>query len=137
MLYCFREAQAAERWAREVTGGQAWRMRVCKSLSEYKQWRPKVAKTQDGVSFSLCTAPFPSFVPSSFPLSFLAFFLTKRVPRDAAGLSDYELRELNDRSTSRCVRSTGRTRSLRWARRITYRRNVAMLDDDGKEVPGT
>ncbi|KAF8145704.1 Isy1-like splicing factor [Mycena galopus ATCC 62051] len=60
MLYCFREAQAAERWAREVTGGQAWRMRVCKSLSEYKQWRPKVAKTQD------------------------------------AGLSDYDLRELND-----------------------------------------
>ncbi|KAF8137756.1 hypothetical protein K438DRAFT_2030980, partial [Mycena galopus ATCC 62051] len=54
-----------------------------------------------------------------------------------AGLSDYDLRELNDRSTSICVRSTGRTRSLRWAGRITYRRNVAILDDDGKEVPGT
>ncbi|KAF8145547.1 hypothetical protein K438DRAFT_1871898 [Mycena galopus ATCC 62051] len=57
---------------------------------------------------------------SSFPLSFLAFFLTKRLPRDAAGLSDYELRDLNDEINKQMrEKKPGRTRSLRWAGRIT------------------
>lgn len=54
-----------------------------------------------------------------------------------AGLSDYEVRDLND-EINKLLRE-----KRHWENQIValgganYRRNVAMLDDDGKEVPGT
>jgi pre-mRNA-splicing factor ISY1 len=54
-----------------------------------------------------------------------------------AGLSDYEVRDLND-EINKLLRE-----KRHWENQIValgganYKRNVAMLDDDGKEVPGT
>jgi hypothetical protein len=54
-----------------------------------------------------------------------------------AGLTDYEVRDLND-EINKMMRE-----KRHWENQIValgganYRRNVAMLDDDGKEVPGT
>ncbi|KAH0578765.1 NineTeen Complex (NTC) component, variant 2 [Termitomyces sp. 'cryptogamus'] len=54
-----------------------------------------------------------------------------------AGSSDYEVRDLND-EINKLIRE-----KRHWDNQIValgganYRRNVAMLDDDGKEVPGT
>jgi pre-mRNA-splicing factor ISY1 len=54
-----------------------------------------------------------------------------------AGLSDYEVRDLND-EINKLMRE-----KRHWENQIialggaNYRRNVAMLDADGKEVPGT
>jgi hypothetical protein len=52
-------------------------------------------------------------------------------------LTDYEIRDLND-EINKLMRE-----KRHWENQIValgganYRRNVAMLDDDGKEVPGT
>jgi pre-mRNA-splicing factor ISY1 len=52
-------------------------------------------------------------------------------------LTDYECRDLND-EINKLMRE-----KRHWENQIVtlgganYRRNVAMLDDDGKEVPGT
>jgi len=57
--------------------------------------------------------------------------------RFVAGLTDYEVRDLND-EINRLLRE-----KRHWENQIValgganYKRNVAMLDDDGKEVPGT
>ena len=54
-----------------------------------------------------------------------------------AGLTDYEVRDLND-EINKLMRE-----KRHWENQIValgganYRRNVAMLDDDGREVPGT
>lgn len=54
-----------------------------------------------------------------------------------AGLTDYEVRDLND-EINKLLRE-----KRHWENQIialggaNYRRNVAMLDDDGREVPGT
>jgi pre-mRNA-splicing factor ISY1 len=54
-----------------------------------------------------------------------------------SGLTDYEVRDLND-EINKLMRE-----KRHWENQIialggaNYRRNVAMLDDDGKEVPGT
>ena len=54
-----------------------------------------------------------------------------------AGLTDYEVRDLND-EINKLLRE-----KRHWENQIValgganYRRNVAMLDDEGKEVPGT
>jgi hypothetical protein len=54
-----------------------------------------------------------------------------------AGLTDYEVRDLND-EINKLMRE-----KRHWENQIialggaNYRRNVAMLDDDGREVPGT
>lgn len=54
-----------------------------------------------------------------------------------AGMSDYEVRDLND-EINKILRE-----KRHWENQIValgganYRRNVAMLDDDGREVPGT
>lgn len=61
---------------------------------------------------------------------FSCYFIT-------AGLTDYEIRDLND-EINKLLRE-----KRHWENQIValgganYRRNVAMLDDDGKEVPGT
>ena len=54
-----------------------------------------------------------------------------------AGLTDYEVRDLND-EINKLLRE-----KRNWENQIValgganYKRNVAMLDEDGKEVPGT
>ena len=54
-----------------------------------------------------------------------------------AGLTDYEVRDLND-EINKLMRE-----KRHWENQIValgganYRRNVAMMDDDGREVPGT
>ena len=63
--------------------------------------------------------------------------LAYRAFSHAAGLTDYEVRDLND-EINKLMRE-----KRHWENQIValgganYRRNVAMLDDDGKEVPGT
>jgi len=58
-------------------------------------------------------------------------------PLPTAGLTDYEVRDLND-EINKLLRE-----KRHWENQIialggaNYRRNVAMLDDDGREVPGT
>ena len=58
-------------------------------------------------------------------------------PLPLAGLTDYEVRDVND-EINKLMRE-----KRHWENQIialggaNYRRNVAMLDDDGKEVPGT
>lgn len=80
----------------------------------------KVSKIQDG-------AQGPSNVTRK--LTMILFV--------SAGLTDYEVRDLND-EINKIVRE-----KRHWENQIValgganYRRNVAMLDDDGKEVPGT
>jgi len=60
-----------------------------------------------------------------------------KYPLFQAGLSDYEVRDLND-EINKLLRE-----KRHWENQIVglgganYRRNVAMLDDDGQEVPGT
>ncbi|KIJ57213.1 hypothetical protein M422DRAFT_23299 [Sphaerobolus stellatus SS14] len=55
----------------------------------------------------------------------------------SAGLTDYEVRDLND-EINKLMRE-----KRHWENQIValgganYRRNMAILDDDGKEVPGT
>ena len=129
MLYRFREAQAAELGLGTRADRRPRMASACKSLRECERWRGeilreisrKVSKIQDGEcaafkSVTLC--PTPSRVPP-------------------AGLTDYEVRDLND-EINKLLRE-----KRHWENQIValgganYRRNVVMLDDDGKEVPGT
>ena len=127
MLYRFREAQAAE-LGLGTRGDRRPRMAsACKSLRECERWRGeilreisrKVSKIQDCVYSPLVLDSFCSRLPST------------------AGLTDYEVRDLND-EINRLLRE-----KRHWENQIialggaNYRRNVAMLDDDGREVPGT
>ena len=63
--------------------------------------------------------------------------LIRVLPAHIAGLGDYEVRDLND-EINKLLRE-----KRHWENQIialggtNYRRSVAMLDDDGKEVPGT
>ena len=135
MLYRFREAQAAELGLGTRSDRRPRMASACKSLRECERWRGeilreisrKVSKIQDGAS------------PVSFsPRRTSADEEGVRGPvKCAAGLTDYEVRDLND-EINRLLRE-----KRHWENQIValgganYRRNVAMLDDDGKEVPGT
>ena len=129
MLYRFREAQAAELGLGTRSDRRPRMASACKSLRECERWRGeisreisrKVSKIQDGLSFSrvnLSRSCVQSFVRT-------------------AGLTDYEVRDLND-EINKLMRE-----KRHWENQIialggaNYRRNVAMLDDDGREVPGT
>jgi pre-mRNA-splicing factor ISY1 len=128
MLYRFREAQAAELGLGTRSDRRPRMASACKSLRECERWRGeilreisrKVSKIQDGL-FS----PRPRF--KSYKLSSPC----------TAGLTDYEVRDLND-EINKLMRE-----KRHWENQIialggaNYRRNVAMLDDDGREVPGT
>ncbi len=71
------------------------------------------------------------------PLAFITFPEVNLDHLGIAGLTDYEVRDLND-EINKLLRE-----KRHWENQIValgganYRRNVAMLDDDGKEVPGT
>lgn len=128
MLYRFREAQAAELGLGTRADRRPRMASACKSLRDCERWRGeilreisrKVSKIQDGASSLYRLTPQPLI----------------NIPT-AAGLSDYEVRDLND-EINKLMRE-----KRHWENQIValgganYRRNVAMLDDDGKEVPGT
>ena len=130
MLYRFREAQAAELGLGTRSDRRPRMASACKSLRECERWRGeilreisrKVSKIQDCVCFSLYLIR-SDFVGSNLPFT--------------AGLTDYEVRDLND-EINRLMRE-----KRHWENQIialggaNYRRNVSMLDDDGREVPGT
>ena len=130
MLYRFREAQAAELGLGTRGDRRPKMASACKSLRECERWRGeilreisrKVSKIQD------CK------IPSARRRKRCCF---TSPPFHQAGLTDYEVRDLND-EINKLIRE-----KRHWENQIValgganYRRNVAMLDDDGKEVPGT
>ncbi|KAH9947494.1 pre-mRNA-splicing factor ISY1 [Amylocystis lapponica] len=109
MLYRFREAQAAE-LGLGTRGDRRPRMAsTCKSLRDCERWRGEILRE-----------------------------ISRKVSKiQDSGLTDYEVRDLND-EINRLMRE-----KRHWENQIValgganYRRNVAMMDDDGKEVPGT
>lgn len=109
MLYRFREAQAAELGLGTRADRRPKMASACKSLRECERWRGEILRE-----------------------------LSRKVSKiQDAGLTDYEVRDVND-DINKLMRE-----KRHWENQIialggaNYRRNVAMLDDDGKEVPGT
>ncbi|KAG2118304.1 Isy1-like splicing factor [Suillus clintonianus] len=109
MLYRFREAQAAELGLGTRADRRPKMASGCKSLRECERWRGEILRE-----------------------------LSRKVSKiQDAGLTDYEVRDVND-EINKLMRE-----KRHWENQIialggaNYRRNVAMLDDDGKEVPGT
>ncbi|KAG8692838.1 NineTeen Complex (NTC) component [Ceratobasidium sp. 394] len=109
MLYRFREAQAAELGLAQKGDKRPRMASACKSLRDCERWRGEILRE-----------------------------ISRKVSKiQDAGLSDYEVRDLND-EINRLMRE-----KRHWENQIValgganYRRNVAMLDEDGKEVPGT
>ncbi|KAG6896156.1 hypothetical protein C0992_009948 [Termitomyces sp. T32_za158] len=109
MLYRFREAQAAELGLGTRADRRPKMASACKSLRECERWRGEILRE-----------------------------ISRKVSKiQDTGLSDYEVRDLND-EINKLLRE-----KRHWENQIValgganYRRNVAMLDDDGKEVPGT
>jgi len=109
MLYRFREAQAAELGLGTRSDRRPRMASACKSLRECERWRGEILRE-----------------------------ISRKVSKiQDAGLTDYEVRDIND-EINKLLRE-----KRHWENQIValgganYRRNVAMLDDDGKEVPGT
>ncbi|KAG8216201.1 Isy1-like splicing factor [Butyriboletus roseoflavus] len=109
MLYRFREAQAAELGLGTRGDRRPKMASACKSLRECERWRGEILRE-----------------------------ISRKVSKiQDAGLTDYEVRDLND-EINKLLRE-----KRHWENQIiglggaNYRRNVSMLDDDGKEVPGT
>ncbi|KAL5514610.1 hypothetical protein ACEPAG_1926 [Sanghuangporus baumii] len=109
MLYRFREAQAAELGLGTRADRRPRMASSCKSLRECERWRGEILRE-----------------------------ISRKVSKiQDAGLTDYEVRDLND-EINKLLRE-----KRHWENQIValgganYRRNVAMLDDEGKEVPGT
>ncbi|KAJ6492226.1 Isy1-like splicing factor [Mycena sanguinolenta] len=109
MLYRFREAQAAE-LGLGTRGDRRPRMAsACKSLRECERWRGELLRE-----------------------------ISRKVAKiQDAGLSDYEVRDLNDEINKQMREKRHWENQIVALGGANYRRNVAMLDDDGKEVPGT
>ncbi|KAJ7184963.1 Isy1-like splicing factor [Mycena filopes] len=109
MLYRFREAQAGE-LGLGTRGDRRPRMAsACKSLRECERWRGELLRE-----------------------------ISRKVAKiQDAGLSDYELRDLNDEINKQMREKRHWENQIVALGGANYRRNVAMLDDDGKEVPGT
>ncbi|KZP10627.1 Isy1-domain-containing protein [Athelia psychrophila] len=109
MLYRFREAQAGELGLGTRSDRRPRMASACKSLRDCERWRGEILRE-----------------------------ISRKVSKiQDAGLTDYECRDLND-EINKLMRE-----KRHWENQIialggaNYRRNVAMLDDDGKEVPGT
>ncbi|KAL4065999.1 Isy1-like splicing factor [Scleroderma yunnanense] len=109
MLYRFREAQAAELGLGTRADRRPKMASACKSMRECERWRGEILRE-----------------------------ISRKVSKiQDTGLTDYEVRDLND-EINKLLRE-----KRHWENQIialggaNYRRNVAMLDDDGKEVPGT
>ncbi|KAI0298356.1 Isy1-like splicing family-domain-containing protein [Multifurca ochricompacta] len=109
MLYRFREAQAAELGLGTRSDRRPRMASACKSLRECERWRGEILRE-----------------------------ISRKVSKiQDSGLTDYEVRDVND-EINKLLRE-----KRHWENQIialggaNYRRNVAMLDDDGREVPGT
>ncbi|KAJ3528986.1 hypothetical protein NMY22_g9186 [Coprinellus aureogranulatus] len=109
MLYRFREAQAADLGLGTRADRRPRVPAACKSLRECERWRGEILRE-----------------------------ISRKVSKiQDAGLTDYEVRDLND-EINKLLRE-----KRNWENQIValgganYKRNVAMLDEDGKEVPGT
>jgi len=109
MLYRFREAQAAELGLGTRSDRRPRVASSCRSLRDCERWRGEIMKE-----------------------------ISRKMSKiQDAGLTDYEVRDLND-EINKLLRE-----KRHWENQIValgganYRRNVAMLDADGKEVPGT
>ncbi|KAJ1308671.1 hypothetical protein OPQ81_004364 [Rhizoctonia solani] len=109
MLYRFREAQAAELGLAQKGDKRPRMASACKSLRDCERWRGEILRE-----------------------------ISRKVSKiQDAGLTDYEVRDLND-EINKLMRE-----KRHWENQIValgganYRRNVPMLDEDGKEVPGT
>ncbi|CAE7172061.1 unnamed protein product [Rhizoctonia solani] len=109
MLYRFREAQAAELGLAQKGDKRPRMASACKSLRDCERWRGEILRE-----------------------------ISRKVSKiQDAGLTDYEVRDLND-EINRLMRE-----KRHWENQLValgganYRRNVPMLDEDGKEVPGT
>ncbi|KAJ2916186.1 hypothetical protein MD484_g4198, partial [Candolleomyces efflorescens] len=109
MLYRFREAQAAELGLGTRADRRPRVPATCKSLRDCERWRGEILRE-----------------------------ISRKVSKiQDAGLTDYEVRDLND-EINKLLRE-----KRNWENQIValgganYKRNVAMLDEDGKEVPGT
>ena len=113
---------------------------ACKSLRECERWRGeilreisrKVSKIQDGAYL------FRGFgVPDPYWFFFCVVLFGVIGLLPTAGLSDYEVRDVND-DINKLLRE-----KRHWENQIVslgganYRRNVPMIDEDGREVPGT
>ena len=130
MLYRFREAQAAELGLGTRSDRRPKMASACKSLRECERWRERYcARVVERCPKSkMVRQPERSLVYCAHAPPWT---------RHTAGLTDYEIRDLND-EINRLLRE-----KRHWENQIValgganYRRNVAMLDDDGKEVPGT
>lgn len=57
--------------------------------------------------------------------------------RPPAGLTDYEIRDINDEINKLMREKTHWERQIVSLGGANYKRTGAMLDEDGKEVPGT
>lgn len=111
---------------RGVIGAHAWqvRARACANVSdgEERSYAKSVEKCRRSK-----TVRVPHSLAQTHELS----------PPHTAGLTDYEVRDLND-EINKLMRE-----KRHWENQIialggaNYRRNVAMMDDDGREVPGT
>ncbi|KAG8942197.1 NineTeen Complex (NTC) component [Tulasnella sp. 419] len=109
MLYRFREAQAAELGLARKGDKRPRMASMCKSLRDCERWRGEILRE-----------------------------ISRKVSKiQDPGLTDYEIRDLND-EINKLMRE-----KRHWENQIialggaNYRRNVAMLDEEGKEVPGT
>ncbi|KAH7106042.1 Isy1-like splicing factor [Auriculariales sp. MPI-PUGE-AT-0066] len=109
MLYRFREAQAAELGLATRSDRRPRMASSCKNMRECERWRGELLRE-----------------------------ISRKVAKiQDPGLGEYEIRDLND-EINKLMRE-----KRHWENQIialggtNYRRNVAMVDDDGKEVPGT
>ncbi|KIM29430.1 hypothetical protein M408DRAFT_67946 [Serendipita vermifera MAFF 305830] len=109
MLYRFREAQAAELGLGTRSDRRPRMASACKSLRECERWRGEILRE-----------------------------ISRKVSKiQDAGLSEYEIRDLNDEINKLMREKRHWENQLVALGGANYRRNVAMLDADGKEVPGT
>ncbi|KAJ7741759.1 Isy1-like splicing factor [Mycena maculata] len=109
MLYRFREAQAGELGLAVRSDRRPRMASACKSLRDCERWRGELLRE-----------------------------ISRKVAKiQDAGLGDYEVRDLNDEINKLMREKRHWENQLVALGGANYRRNVAMLDDDGKEVPGT
>jgi pre-mRNA-splicing factor ISY1 len=133
MLYRFREAKAAELG---VAGRGDKRPRMasaCKSLRDCERWRGEILREISRKVSKIQDSQFSTVLVRHVSVELDADARVVHV----VGLTDYEIRDLND-EINKLMRE-----KRHWENQIialggaNYRRNVAMLDNEGKEVPGT
>ncbi|KAG8956819.1 NineTeen Complex (NTC) component [Tulasnella sp. 424] len=109
MLYRFREAQAAELGMSRKSDRRPRVASSCKSLRECERWRGEILRE-----------------------------ISRKVSKiQDAGLTDYEVRDLNDEINKLMREKRHWENQIVALGGVNFKRSTAMLDEDGKEVPGT